>query len=173
MCLYTGGFESSKVHAPNALDLEIQRRRFWACYLMQCTLGESLVVFDPIADVAKVTLPWPEADFTAGVMLGLNASLESDGSSGGIYAELVKVLTLWYAICAHCHALMLTLEVGRRFSPMSNHPTSMFVRVLPEYTLLTAIYQDGGHNCNLNSSWSHRKSPPCPKTNFQESCSLI
>jgi hypothetical protein len=95
LCLYTGGFASFKVQVPNLLELEVQRRRFWACYLMQCTLGENLVLFEPIADVAKVTLPWPEVDFTAGVMQGPNAYLESDWSSGGIYSELVKILTLW------------------------------------------------------------------------------
>jgi hypothetical protein len=62
---------------------------------MQCTLGEPLVLFEPIVDVAKVTLPWPEAEFTAGVMQGPQVCLDSDRSSGGIYAELVKVLTLW------------------------------------------------------------------------------
>ena len=95
LCLYTGSFGSCKEHTLNELELEVQRRRFWACYLMQCTLCEPLVLFEPIADVTKVTLPWSEAEFIAGVMQGPNVCLESDWSSGGIYAELIKVLTLW------------------------------------------------------------------------------
>ncbi len=65
---------------------------------MQCSLGEPLVLFEPIANVAKVPLPWPEVDFATGVAKGPTVCLESDMSSGGVYSELVRVSTLWYVL---------------------------------------------------------------------------
>ena len=73
----------------------MRRRRLWACYLMQCKMGENLALFEPIANIPKLTLPWPEADFEAGISQGPHGCLESGQGNGGIYAEMVKALTLW------------------------------------------------------------------------------
>lgn len=93
--LHIGGFGSAKLYTQNSLESEIRRRRLWACYLMQCQLGEHLSLFDPITDISNLTLPWPEADFDAGVCPSLRSCLTSHVSNGGIYSELVKALTLW------------------------------------------------------------------------------
>ncbi|KAK4889551.1 hypothetical protein LTR27_011629 [Elasticomyces elasticus] len=101
LCLQTGSVESSKAHVSTSLDLEVQRRRFWACYLMQCTLGDPLVVFDSIIDVTKVALPWPEADFTAGVTQESSTYLDGHLASGTIFGELARGLTLWASVFSH------------------------------------------------------------------------
>ncbi len=94
--LHIGGLGSAKLHTPNSLASEIRRRRLWACYLMHCTLGENLSLFEPVTDIPKLTLPWPEADFDAGVSRGPHVCLESGESGGGVYAELIKAGMLWY-----------------------------------------------------------------------------
>ena len=65
---------------------------------MHCTMCENLSLFDPVADIPKLPLPWPEADFEAGVSRGPYVCLESGGNGGGVYAELIKALTLWYKL---------------------------------------------------------------------------
>ena len=62
---------------------------------MQCQLGEHLLLFEPIADIPKLTLPWPDADFDTGFSRGPHGCLESHGPNGGLYAELIKAMTLW------------------------------------------------------------------------------
>lgn len=62
---------------------------------MHCQMGEHLSFFEPIADIPKLSLPWVEVDFDVGIPHGPPVCLESDGGNGGIYAELVKAVTLW------------------------------------------------------------------------------
>lgn len=54
-----------------------------------------MALFEPVADIARLPLPWPEADFEAGYSRAPPVSLTSGGSGGGIYAEMVKAMTLW------------------------------------------------------------------------------
>jgi len=80
---------------PNSLEFEVRRRRFWACYLTQCALGESLTVFESITDVLKFTLPWGESDFDAGTAQDSDTYLDSGRTDGRIFAELIKAFTMW------------------------------------------------------------------------------
>ncbi|KAK5061460.1 hypothetical protein LTR84_008003 [Exophiala bonariae] len=96
--LHIRGLGSAKLHTQNSLESEIRRRRLWACYLAHCTLGENLSLFEPVADITRLPLPWPEADFEAGVSRGAPVCLASGGSGGGIYAEMVKAMTLWATV---------------------------------------------------------------------------
>ena len=84
-----------KHHAQNSFDSELQRRRFWACYLMQCALMEDPALFEPIANTSELSLPSAEADFEAGVTRGHPATLENGISGSSIYAELVRGFKLW------------------------------------------------------------------------------
>jgi hypothetical protein len=59
-------------------------------------MGENLSLFEPVADIPKLPLPWSEADFDAGSSRGPYVCLESGENGGGVYAELIKALTLWY-----------------------------------------------------------------------------
>ena len=62
---------------------------------MRCQLGEHLLLFEPIADIPKLTLRWPDADSDLGVSRGRHGCLESRRPNEGLYAELIKAMTLW------------------------------------------------------------------------------
>ena len=62
---------------------------------MHCHNAEGLSAFEPIADMPNLTLPWPEEDFEAGFSHCPPVSLESGRTNGGIFPELIKVLTFW------------------------------------------------------------------------------
>jgi hypothetical protein len=79
----------------SSLESEIRRRRFWACYLIHCHNAESLSGFQPIADIVDLPLPWHEDEFDSGVSKTPSASMKSAQSNGGIFSELIKILTLW------------------------------------------------------------------------------
>lgn len=76
-------------------DLELRRRRFWACYLMHSEAPESLAEPEPGGNKLKLTLPWPEEDFDTGVSSCHSVCLESGQSNGAIYCELIKAVRLW------------------------------------------------------------------------------
>ena len=80
----------------NSLPSEIQRRRFWACYLAHCHISETLLNFRPPEEMLmSVLLPWPEEDFDAGVCQKTQLTLASSKGSGDVWSELIKVLTIW------------------------------------------------------------------------------
>jgi hypothetical protein len=93
--IHTIGLGSAKLRPNNSWEAEIRRRHVWASYLMQCQSADKLVLFEPIADMPSLTLPWPEEDFETRIPRCPPVYLKSGRSNGGIYAELVKALTLW------------------------------------------------------------------------------
>ena len=52
-------------------------------------------MFEPLTTSPNLPLPWPEDEFETGLAKSNAVTLSSTESNGGIYAELVKVLTLW------------------------------------------------------------------------------
>ncbi|KAH8681957.1 hypothetical protein BX600DRAFT_544414 [Xylariales sp. PMI_506] len=92
------GIGSGPSRNDTSLEYELRRRRFWTCYLMHCHSPERLQLFAPETDLQNLALPWPEGDFEAGFSSQPVASLNSGQSSGSIFAELVKVLTLWSSV---------------------------------------------------------------------------
>jgi hypothetical protein len=88
------GIGSGTSHTANTWDAEIRRRRAWATYLMHCHNAEATSSF-AITGMDKVPLPWPEADFEAGYTRSAPVTLESRQSNGGIFAEVIKILSLW------------------------------------------------------------------------------
>ncbi len=92
--VHISGLGSAKLHTKNSLKSEIKRRRLWACYLMQCQTAEQLSLFEPVADIPNLTLPWPDKEFDSRVSRDFYVTLSS-GGNGGIYAEMIKALTLW------------------------------------------------------------------------------
>lgn len=89
------GPSSSKPQTESPLEAEIRRRRFWACYLMHCQNAERLSLFESGADIMKLPLPWPEEDFDAGLPQSPQTTLQSRQSNGGIFSELIRILTIW------------------------------------------------------------------------------
>ncbi|KAF4963112.1 hypothetical protein FSARC_8825 [Fusarium sarcochroum] len=86
--------------APNnnsALEFEIRRRRFWACYLFHCFSSEKLFHFDAITNVYDLPLPWPEDSFAAEFSRSPVATIKNK-SNGGIFADLIRGLTLWCSV---------------------------------------------------------------------------
>lgn len=93
--LHITGPGSETLRTENSWQSEIRRRRFWACYLMHCHHSERLLYFEPGTDMQNLALPWPEEDFDAGVFKCHQVTLDSGQSNGGIFSELIKVLTFW------------------------------------------------------------------------------
>lgn len=93
--LHVGGLGRTDPQNHNSLESEIQRRRLWASYLTQCTLGEHLLLSEPIANVRKLSLPWPKADFDRGIARNASVSIESGESNGEFYTEFIKGMTIW------------------------------------------------------------------------------
>ena len=89
------GLGSEKLHRRNSWESEIRRRRFWACYLMHCHNSEKLSFFELAADMENLPLPWPEDDFIASQSTRPQVTLKSGNSNGGVFSELIKVLTFW------------------------------------------------------------------------------
>ncbi|KEF57342.1 uncharacterized protein A1O9_05259 [Exophiala aquamarina CBS 119918] len=51
--------------------------------------------FEAATNMDNLPLPWPEEDFEIGVCRSPQITLSSDQSNGGMYAELIKILTIW------------------------------------------------------------------------------
>ncbi|KAH7370243.1 hypothetical protein BKA65DRAFT_13263 [Rhexocercosporidium sp. MPI-PUGE-AT-0058] len=92
------GLGVERVGKENFLESEIRRRRFWACYLMNCHAPQSMSVQDTSETTLKLTLPWGENDFEAGFYAGAMASLDSGQSNYGLFSELIRVMTYWRAV---------------------------------------------------------------------------
>ncbi|KAH7148987.1 hypothetical protein B0J13DRAFT_295137 [Dactylonectria estremocensis] len=96
--LYIMGLGPTAPRNENSLEIEIRRRRFWACYLMHCYSPERLALFEPIANMHDLPLPWPEEDFEAGMSRCPTVTLKSRQSNGGIFCELIRALTFWSSV---------------------------------------------------------------------------
>ncbi|KAK3648891.1 hypothetical protein LTR22_013116 [Elasticomyces elasticus] len=46
----------------------------------------------------NLPLPWPEADFEAGYITSDPVTLASNRGNGGVYAEVIRILTLWSSV---------------------------------------------------------------------------
>ncbi|KAF2163128.1 hypothetical protein M409DRAFT_57795 [Zasmidium cellare ATCC 36951] len=76
---------------------ELRRRRFWACYCMDCHSSLDLHLTHSLSDPSSVPLPWPESNFNAEKMPSSNVMLHYDPSQPcGIYAAAMQALNLWY-----------------------------------------------------------------------------
>ncbi|KAJ3527969.1 hypothetical protein NM208_g10445 [Fusarium decemcellulare] len=84
----------------SSFEAEVRRRRFWACYLMYCHTGDDLSAFQSIANTQNLSLPWPEGDFHARVSRGQKTVLGHAQESTSIYAETVRIMTIWSSIVA-------------------------------------------------------------------------
>lgn len=75
---------------------EKDRRRFWACYLMNCHTSDPMSLGTSASKIKDFTLPWREEDFDMGLLQSPTTTLASGQSNGDIFGELIKALTLWY-----------------------------------------------------------------------------
>ncbi|KIW68212.1 hypothetical protein, variant [Phialophora macrospora] len=89
------GLGTERPYVDDSFALEIRRRRFWACYLMHCHAIELGFLVGAGDNISKLTMPWKEEDYEAGLPTCPRASLRSGAGNGSIYGELVKGLTFW------------------------------------------------------------------------------
>jgi hypothetical protein len=89
------GLASEKPGVADTFELEGRRRRFWACYFMHCHAIEMGFSFGTGNDNLRVTLPWREDDYEAGLPSHPRVCLSSREGNGGIFCELAKALTFW------------------------------------------------------------------------------
>ena len=96
--LHTIGLGSKTLRHETSFQAEVRRRRFWACYLTHCHLGEMTQPFEPWV-MKEMALPWPETDFKRQALTVPQAYLEdSEPSSGSVFEELARVLTIWTSV---------------------------------------------------------------------------
>lgn len=77
------------------LESELSRRRFWACYLTNCHISNSMFLFGTDGRARSLPLPWPEADFEVGSSESAPVTFGSGLSNGGIHGELIRAMTFW------------------------------------------------------------------------------
>lgn len=80
------------------LEAELSRRRFWASFLLNQFISEP--VFPKILrnSVGDIPLPIPEEDYNSGNVPTPSATLNKGARDGSIFAELVRVMSLWVDI---------------------------------------------------------------------------
>jgi hypothetical protein len=79
----------------SAFQSELTRRRFWACYLIS-SFAQSPVSMEPSDQMVILPLLCRDENLSQSISNIAN-SLSSQQGNGGIYAELVRVMRLWYA----------------------------------------------------------------------------
>ncbi|OCT45727.1 hypothetical protein CLCR_01572 [Cladophialophora carrionii] len=94
------GLGIERLGVEDSLESEVRRRRFWACYLMHCHAIELGVLVRTGDNILRLTMPWKEEDYEAGLPTCPRVCLKSGGSTGSLYGELVKALTFWSEVNA-------------------------------------------------------------------------
>lgn len=80
----------------HSLEGELSRRRFWACYLINCHSSESMFTISSPDKIATFPLPWPDEDFDRGQAKDPPIYLGTSDSNGGVFSELIRGMTQWY-----------------------------------------------------------------------------
>jgi hypothetical protein len=86
-------------------EAEIRRRRFWSHYLMECHMPSPGPPELRKAVMSRIELPWPEEDFAAG-----RGQPSRGDHERGIYAEMIRVLTLWADVNSFVRSLKDTVR---------------------------------------------------------------
>ncbi|KIW10893.1 hypothetical protein PV08_10192 [Exophiala spinifera] len=96
---WTIGLPFARQEVAEPLQAEIRRRRFWACYLLNAFLQDSLFPKVPTEAMLRASLPCRQEDFDRGRPQG-GVTLKSGESSQSIYAELIRAMAVWSAVVA-------------------------------------------------------------------------
>ncbi|KAI3037155.1 hypothetical protein CBS147352_11095 [Aspergillus niger] len=87
------GEMSSKSH----MESEMQRRRFWACYLQSTFQADSPFPKVPTEGMLHIRLPCSESEFQLESPRS-GITLKDTDSTQSIYAELVRAMSLWSSV---------------------------------------------------------------------------
>lgn len=85
--------------ATSPLESKMSRRRFWACYLINCHTTNSMFTISPPAKLTNLLLPWREDEFEGMASTSPPPTFGSDSSNGGIYGEMIRAMTHWSVPC--------------------------------------------------------------------------
>ncbi len=75
-------------------QLEMQRRRLWACYMMTAYSSDPYLQRCTFQLVKDIRLPCREEDFNPG-MASPESSTSSDCESASITGEIIRIVCLW------------------------------------------------------------------------------
>lgn len=78
-----------------SLEAELSRRRFWACYLINCHSSESMFAIDSPRKLAELPLPWHDTDYKRGSAFVPAVTFGSHSSNGSTYAEMIRAMAQW------------------------------------------------------------------------------
>ncbi|GAB1210770.1 hypothetical protein APSETT445_009568 [Aspergillus pseudonomiae] len=81
----------------SSLDSEMQRRRFWACYLQCSFQADTLFPKIPTEGMLNIRLPCSESEFQLGNPQS-SVTLKDVESTQSIYAELIRAMALWSSV---------------------------------------------------------------------------
>ncbi|EXJ69398.1 uncharacterized protein A1O5_07434 [Cladophialophora psammophila CBS 110553] len=90
-----------------SLSSELRRRRFWACYLIECHASNSTHVLDASEQIYSLPLPCTEEEFENGISEQPDVFLACEQSTGGIFCEMIRALWFW----AQVYSLIKTPEL--------------------------------------------------------------
>lgn len=82
--------------AEDTYQAELRRRRFWACFCMDCNSAPELRSIRTLANPSSVPLPWSTSNFESSEAEELSVMLDSDPSLPcGVHASAMQGLSLW------------------------------------------------------------------------------
>ncbi|OJJ32253.1 hypothetical protein ASPWEDRAFT_175548 [Aspergillus wentii DTO 134E9] len=102
------GVPSDEKSNGSLLDSEMQRRRFWGCYLQCSFQADTLFPKIPTEGMLNIRLPCSESELQLGVPQS-SITLKDADSTQSIYAELVRAMALWSSVVLLIKQTGLTL----------------------------------------------------------------
>lgn len=80
---------------------------------MHCHTSEPSTFFESTETLKTLALPWLEEDFAAGQTSNPQETLESGNRDSGMWASLIRILTLWFAFSIKAQmTVRLIVQVG-------------------------------------------------------------
>jgi hypothetical protein len=92
---YLLGLGKERKGEVDSFQAETRRRRYWACYLVNCHASQPLFAHEPSESTLNLPLPWPEKEFDDGVLRSKLVSLGSGQSNNSVFCELIRAMTFW------------------------------------------------------------------------------
>ncbi|KAK6366036.1 uncharacterized protein PV06_04489 [Exophiala oligosperma] len=139
---WTIGIPFARQEGVDSLEAEIRRRRFWACYLLNTFLHDSLFPKVPTEAMLRTSLPCWQEDFDTGRPQG-GVTLKSSQSSQSIYAELIRAMSLWSAV------VTLTGQPESNLATRLSDIQALDGRIHDTYSMLAPCFQLDPTNISL------------------------
>ncbi|KAH8893599.1 hypothetical protein GQ53DRAFT_717156 [Thozetella sp. PMI_491] len=115
---------NNKGEGRTSLEAELSRRRFWACYLINCHSTDCMFSISPPKKLAALPLPCEESEFDSGVIESPLVAFGSESTNCGIYSEMVKAMTHWTSV----NSLVKTFEPNPQTQVTAIHQLDAEIR---------------------------------------------